>query len=200
MLPDDVLIEIFDLYREEDEDEDNDPHVWGWNILVHVCRRWRHVVFASPIRLDLKTLCTSGPPIKKNLGIWPALPIVIRFYGITNDDEDNIVTVLEHVDRVCKVSLSVTGSELEKISTAMRQTFPMLTDLRIWCDDAQVLPAEFLGGSAPRLQDLLLDGISFPSLPTLLMSTGDLVNLTLYEIPPHEQQQAKIIYSHQKCV
>ena len=97
MLPDDVLIEIFDLYREEDEDEDDDLHVWGWNILVHVCRRWRQVVFGSTLRLDLKILCTNGTPVRKNLGIWPALPIVMRyvpFEGITNDDEDNIVTAL----------------------------------------------------------------------------------------------------------
>ena len=184
MLPDDVLIEIFDLYREEDEDEDNGFDVWGWIILVHVCRRWRQVVFASPLRLDLKILCTSGPPIKKNLGIWPALPIVIRYDKITDDNEGNIVTALEHVDRVCKVNLDVTGSELGKISTAMQQTFPMLTTLIIVSDDEQFLPAKFLGGSAPCLQSIYLTGISFLALPTLLLSTSDLVSLELFNIPP----------------
>ena len=191
MLPDDVLIEIFDLYREEDEDEneneDDYPYVWGWNILVRVCRRWRQVVFASPLRLDLKILCKSGTPVRKNLGIWPALPIVIKYIDrrITNGDEDNIVTALEHVDRVCKVWLGGRDSELERISTAMRKSFPVLTDLRIWCDDAPVLPAEFLGGSAPRLQEINLNGISFPALLTLLLSTSDLVSLELYNIPPY---------------
>ena len=77
MLPDDVLIEVFDFYREEYEDENLDILVWGWIILVHICRSWRQVVFASPIHLDLKILCTSGTPVRKNIGIWPALPIVI---------------------------------------------------------------------------------------------------------------------------
>ena len=188
-LLDDVLLEIFDLYREEDEDENDEPDVWGWNTLVHVCRRWRQIVFASPLRLDLKILCTSGTPVRKNLGIWPALPIVIDYSEITNDDEDNMVTALEHVDRVCKVDLGVTGSGLEKISTAMRQTFPNLAVLFIWWRDAPVLPAslpaEFLGGSAPRLQTIQLGGISFPALPTLLLSTSDLVSLELYNIPPN---------------
>ena len=157
-LLDDVLLEIFDLYREEDEDENDEPDVWGWNTLVHVCRRWRQIVFASPLRLDLKILCTSGTPVRKNLGIWPALPIVIDYSEIANDDEDNIVTALKHVDRVCKVDIGVTGSGLEKISTAMRQTFPNLAVLFIWWRDAPVLPAslpaEFLGGSAPRIQTI----------------------------------------------
>ena len=186
MLPDNVLLEVFDLYHEDiKEDGYEDVHygLWSWSILVHVCRRWRHVVFGSPIRLDLKILCKSGPPIKRNLGIWPALPIVISCYEITNDDEDNIVTALEHVDRVCKVSLNVWGSELEKVSTAMRQTFPMMTYLYIESHDSPVLPAEFLGGSAPRLHDINLRGISFPALPTLLLSTSDLVSLKLHNIP-----------------
>ena len=194
MLTDDVLIEIFDLYCEEDKDEneneDNYPYVWSWNILVHVCRRWRQVVFASPLRLDLKILCTNGTPFRKNLEIWPGLPIVIRYFRdrIGNDDEDNVVAALEHVDRVCEVRLGVTGSELGKISTAMRQTFPMLTRLNIESpvdsDNASVLPTEFLGGSAPHLQTIYLEGISFLALPTLLLSTSDLATLILHNIPP----------------
>ena len=182
VLPDDLLLEIFDFYKECDEF--GIPVVKDWDVLVHVCRRWRQVVFGSPLRLDLKILFTSGTPVRKNLGHWPALPIGIKCSEITNDDEDNILTALQHVDRVCKVSLDVTGSEMEKISTAMRQTFPMLTNLFIGSDDSPVLPSEFLGGSAPRLQTIHLKGISFPALPTLLLSTSDLVDLNLEDIPP----------------
>jgi hypothetical protein len=47
ILPDDALLEIFDFYLGETE--------WTnrWHILVHVCRRWRLVVFGSPRRLNL---------------------------------------------------------------------------------------------------------------------------------------------------
>ena len=189
ILPDEVLLEIFDIYHEEDGDN-NGYFGWNWDILVHVCRKWRQVVYASPHRLGLKIICSPGTPVKKDLDIWPALPIEIyySFCGITTDDQDNIIAALKHLDRVCEVSFDVTDSKLEKISTAMRQTFPMLARLHIDSlvdsDNSPVLPADFLGGSAPRLHDIYLRGISFPALPTLLLSTSDLVTFDLRHVPP----------------
>ena len=46
-----------------------------------------------------------------------------------------------------------------------------------------VLPRGFLGGSAPRLQELHLEDI-LPDLPKFLLSTCDLVTLKLSRIPP----------------
>ena len=46
-----------------------------------------------------------------------------------------------------------------------------------------VIPSGFLGGSAPCLQLLRLDGVAFPSLPILLPSTSDLVDHYLGNIP-----------------
>ena len=46
-----------------------------------------------------------------------------------------------------------------------------------------ILTASFLGGSAPSLEEICISGIPFPSLPTLLLSTSDLVVLRLYDIP-----------------
>ncbi|KAH9171718.1 hypothetical protein EDB89DRAFT_1969740 [Lactarius sanguifluus] len=64
--------------------------------------------------LDLKILCTYGTPVRKNLGIWPAFPIIIRYSShmilMTRNDEDNIISALEHRDRVCDVSLDVLRS------------------------------------------------------------------------------------------
>ena len=152
MLSNDVLLEIFDFYK---EDDDYDFDVWNWDILVHVCRRWRQVVFESPFRLDLRIVYTSRTPVMKNLGIWPALPIVIH-RRITTDDEDNIIAAPEHVDCVCDIKLSVMVSELERITTAMQKPFPVLTSLFIHTRDlyAPVLPAEVLGRSAPCLQEI----------------------------------------------
>ena len=45
------------------------------------------------------------------------------------------------------------------------------------------LPDLFLGGSAPRLEFLWLDGIRFPGLPKLLLSATHLVSLYLENIP-----------------
>ena len=188
MLPENVLLEIFDFYRK------NLPYTlrttWKWHLLVHVCRRWRHVVFASPHRLKLQILCTHRTPVRRNLNIWPAFPIVINYRnsggGITPSDEDNVVAALEQPDRVCYVRLAVMGSQLGKMAAAMREPFPVLTHLHIGSDDgnAPVLPTKFLGASAPHLQKIYLHRIPFPALPKLLLSTNNLVKLELRRIPP----------------
>jgi len=48
---------------------------------------------------------------------------------------------------------------------------------------AVVLPDSFLGGFAPRLQELNLNHIRFPALPKLLLSANYLVDLSLWNIP-----------------
>ena len=55
MVPDDVLLEVFDFYVAGDMySKDRE----AWQTLVHVCRRWRSIVFGSPRRLDLQLVCT----------------------------------------------------------------------------------------------------------------------------------------------
>jgi hypothetical protein len=77
-LPDDVLLEAFGLYL-GDESPYKHWKIDEWHTLVHVCRRWRHLVFASPRCLNLRLCCTTGRPVvRKMLDIWPALPIEIR--------------------------------------------------------------------------------------------------------------------------
>ncbi|KAN0130345.1 hypothetical protein V8E53_011687 [Lactarius tabidus] len=170
ILPSDVLLEIFDFCK---RNCDTFLPVWKWHLLVHVCRRWRQVVFASPRRLNLQILCTYGTPVKENLGIWPAFPIVIDLYsmtGIPPDDEENVVAALgsKHLDRV------------------MQEPCPVLKHLQITSEDrnAPELPAKFLGGSAPNLREVSLYGIPYPTLPALLWSAIDLVELDLRKIPP----------------
>jgi hypothetical protein len=188
MLPDDVLLAIFDFcHWQEDFWYITE---WEWLLLVHVCRRWRQIIFESPHRLNLQILCTHRTPVRKNLGIWPVLPIAIdyRYSGrsLTPNDEDNLIAALEHPDRICYLRLNVTGSQLEKMVTLMQEPFPVLTRLNISSADgnASVLPAEILGVSAPCLQEIRLYGIPFPALPTLLLSASDLVELVLHQIPP----------------
>ena len=168
--------------------------VLEWHKLIHVCRRWRQIIFSSPRRLDLYLLCTSGTPVRKNLGLWPAFPIIIDHVNYPNysskifspDDEDNIIAALEHPDRVRCLKLPVTSLLLGKVATVAQQVFPMLTQLRLSSNNDEnvpVLPSAFLGGSAPLLQDIHLEGIPFPTLPTLLPSATDLVVLHLHGIP-----------------
>jgi hypothetical protein len=72
---------------------------------------------------------------------------------------------------------------LEELSAAMQVPFPELTDLVLWSDGEVALPDSFLGGSVPRLRYLYFDGILFPGLPKLLLSTNRLVKLFLWNIP-----------------
>jgi hypothetical protein len=188
MLPGDVFLRIFDFCRNDD------PFffpVWDWHLLVHVCRRWRQIIFASPHSLNLKILCTHKTPVRKHLGVWPAFPIVIdyrNYLNLTPDDEDNIVAALdsEHLDRVCFVGLHISGLRLGKIAAVMQGPFPVLACLLIALQDGygSVLPSEFLGGSAPHLQRISFYDVSYPALPTFLLSARNLVELELRSISP----------------
>lgn len=161
-----------------------------WHTLVHVCRRWRKIVFASPHRLNLRILCKSGSPVRKNLCIWPALPILTEYpyleRGITPSDEENIVAALKHHDRVCFIVLEATSSQWEKMASVMQKPSLLLTYLIVSSEDGNVPvpPTEFLGGSAPCLETIEFCGIPFPALPTLLLSASTLVRLHLSKIPP----------------
>ena len=198
MLPDDILIEIFDFYVDEDIGEDfRKQRIQDWMTLVHVCRRWRSVVFQSPRRLNLRLFCTPNTPPNETLGIWPPLPLVI-IDNYENLNVDNTIAALEHNDRVCQITLRCCSYlRLEDImdSAAMQKPFPELTHLGIamtdgfdWPDngnahDGPILPDSFLGGSAPSLRSLELYRIPFPALPNLLLSATHLVKLELYDIP-----------------
>ena len=154
---------------------------------MHVCRRWRGLVFASPRRLDVRLVCTAGTSVRDTVDIWPALPLDIQD-DITTKRVDNIISVLKLKDRVCKIDLDgVTKSKMEEICTVMREPFPDLTDLRLGADPeldtVPPLPDSFLGGSGHRLRSLTLEFIPFPALPKLVLSARHLVLLHLHAIP-----------------
>jgi F-box-like len=183
VLPDDLLLAIFDFCV--DGNAFTKKEMETWQSLVHVCRRWRSIVFESPRRLKLQLVCTTKTPARDTLDVWPSLPLLVRDSAYLTTGLDNIIASLEHSDRVCQINLmGVPGYHLEKISAAMQEPFPELIHLLLWSHGtAAVLPDSFLGGSAPRLQLFWLDGIPFPSLPKLLSSATHLVTLHLVDIP-----------------
>jgi F-box-like len=183
-LPDEVLLVTFDFFV--DEDAKNKKEVEAWQSLVHVCRRWRSVVFGSPCRLNLRLVCGANTPVRDTLDVWPPLPLVISGSAYQTNSEDNIIAVLERSDRVCQIDLRGSSfSPMEDVMAAMQQPFPELTDLVIKTPfgTATDLPDSFLGGSSPRLRRLKLYGVPFPGLPKLLLSTTHLVDLHLCYIP-----------------
>jgi F-box-like len=184
VLPDDVLLEIFDFCMRVYPSYGVKLEVESWQSLVHVCRRWRNVIFGSPLRLNLQLHCTPATPARNTLDVWPALPLIVKG-SITLSGTDNVITVLEQSNRVCQVNLTLTGRQLEKVLAPMQVPFPELTSLRLISDGETlpVIPDLFLDGSAPRLRFFTLDGIPFPGLPKLLLSANHLVDLWLTNIP-----------------
>ena len=188
MLSDDILIEIFDFYVDEDLDEDwKRERRMDWMTLVHVCRRWRGLVFQSPRRLNLRLVCTPKLPLSD---IWPPLPLVVLdtpHDGTTG--LNNIVAALEHNDRVSQIKLDCSSfPTLENVANMAAMQKPFLDLTHLWLgtfiNDGPTLPDSFSGGSAPRLRSLVLIRIPFPALPNLLLSATHLVQLNLHDIPP----------------
>ena len=184
-LPDEVLLAIFDFFVYKDAIITKE--VEAWQSLVHVCRRWRSIVFGSPRRLNLRLVCGGlKMPARDTLDVWPPLPLVIQ-HGIyqTDKDRDSLITILKCRDRVCQICLYDMNLPWEQVMATMKEPFPELTSLLLGsvCTRATVLSDSFLGGSASRLRIFHLDGISFPGLPKLLLSATHLVEIRLYNIP-----------------
>ena len=183
LLPDDILLEIFDFYVDMSSEYGGNYAMKSWQLLVHVCRRWRSIVFVSPRRLDLKLFCTLETPAKDTPDVWPALPLIIEDTLTSSSSTDNVIIALGQSNRVCEVAFK--GWKLGEVLPAMQVPFPELTYLQLWSEDETpvVIPDSFLGGFAPRLQTLTLKSVSFPGLPKLLLSATHLVYLSLYDIP-----------------
>jgi F-box-like len=187
ILPDDILLCIFYVYV-------NGPYKREeWRTLVHVCRRWRTLVFGSPHHLNLQLFCSIRTPVLAMLDIWPALPIVVHQHYFRKQKLGNLIAAIKHYDRVCQIDLGTFFDiwQLERIVSVMQEPFPVLTFLSLTSglldgtiDGANlIIPNSFLGGSAPRLEHLHLNDIPFPGLPKLVSSATDLVYLELRNIP-----------------
>ena len=184
MLPDEVLLAIFDFYL--DPDLFTKEQIEAWRSLVQVCRRWRSVVFASPCRLDLRLFCRPGTP-RDILDVWPAIPFLIWDDDGLRQDSDNFITLLKQSDRVCQIHvIDITSSHvLENLLEAMQKPLPRLTNLTLWSHRTMPdIPDSFLGGSAPHLRYLSLKRIPFPGLLKLLLSATNLICLDLSGTPP----------------
>ena len=177
---DEVLLKIFRYYL--------DAFPRFWPRLVHVCRKWRQIVFASQRALHLRLFCTHRTPVLKTLDCWPALPIVLHYGGApaldppTPNDEDNIMAAMKHPDRVSSISLTVTSSLLEKLS-ATERLFSELEELVLLSQGSVrlTLPNAFRWGVC--LRTLHLTGAAIPALPELLSPSKGLIDLQIHKIP-----------------
>jgi hypothetical protein len=109
------------------------------------------------------------------------LPLLIEDF-VTEELVDSILG-LKHRIRLIHLASSSKATN-KRLYTAMQVPFPELENLHLSCGGpyGPVVPDLFLGGSAPRLRNLDLDGIPFPGLPKLLLSATHLVRLRLNDI------------------
>jgi hypothetical protein len=145
-LPDKVLLDIFHYFL------DGSPR--HWPTLVHICRKWRRIVFASQHALHLRLLCTHGTPVQKTLDCWPAsLPIVVEYGGSPGldapapEDEHNTIAALEQSNRVRSISLTVTSSLRERLF-AISGSFSELEDLVLLSRESEQLILPYFFGGA----------------------------------------------------
>jgi hypothetical protein len=160
---------------------------------MHICRKWRRIVFDSQRALQLRLFFTHGTLVLKTLECWPTLPIIVQYGGLpaldppAPEDEDDIVAALGQSDFVTSISLTVTRPLVEKLS-AIERPFLVLEDLVLLFsnDMRQAFPDAFRWG--PRLRRLHLTGIQVgvtihtQVLFERLYSSKNLVDLRLHEV------------------
>lgn len=191
-LPEDVLLDTFDAYRQLFKLSPNYENTWnsryGWFKLTHVCRSWRRLVHLSPSRLQVHLLFTprrsSRGTILKSL---PPLPILIDYCAESwNEKQERfILAAIRQRSRVREIGLRRADVDMPKLFRALScgHPFPELEGLRILSsylsDQGLIFPSTFLSGSVSCLQRLTLQDVEPRCLSPLLSSTTGLVELSL---------------------
>ena len=200
-MPDEVLLEIFDTYRQGIDAYD---HLWRkkyvWLGLAHVCRRWRAVMFASSSRLDLSITVGPHKPAHIKAILASPLPISIEYECFHGDTTGSALwrmrAALRHHDRVREISFGGPNFHGDRIRTermgvffgkfirATSYHFPALESLVLYFlyDHEPDIPPTFLRGpdqSDLRLQRLRLYEAPLASISGLLLSATALTDLTL---------------------
>src|SRR5712675_2973401 len=182
-LPNELLLHVFSFHRLLSS-KGNRPSsaTWRWYILAHVCQRWRDLIFSSLHHLEAHLIVPRKSP-KTPLDSWPSIPISVWYPSngyMSKDQIADVVSALEHSDRIREIRLPMTMGRLFWTSIG-NKSFPELEHLTLCGPHSITLPHEFFGGSTPhpRLRSILLIGFHLPALPKLLLSSRGLVSLHL---------------------
>jgi hypothetical protein len=193
-LPAEVLLDIFNLYRESLYDYQWTER-YAWVNLAHVCRNWRTVVFAHPSHLNL--CITVGPRKPNHIETILSGPFQILIdYKYINKDIDRSFTsnppalrrlhaALKHPDRVRGITFEGTSAGFDKFFEATNCPFPVLESLLLSpaLGYELKLPDTFLRGpdlcDLRHLRCLKLYSYSLPPICGFLSSTAALTDLDL---------------------
>ena len=199
-----MLLEIFDCYRQDINSYD---YQWGekhvWINLVHVCSKWRTVVFASYVRLDLGVLVGPKKPGHIKTILSGPLPISIDYQHIYEPITGSALwrmraTLKHHPDRVRKITFQGKRANFDKFFELTNRAFPVLDTLSLhFCGPYVKIPDTFLRGpdlsdlhhDLRHLRHLELTGVSRVSLPPIskfLLSATALTDLVLHFDNSHQ--------------
>ena len=195
ILPEDVLLEIFDAYRHLYKIQPDYEALWnsrdGWFKLTHVCLRWRRVVFLASSRLHLHLLFTPHRSSRATvLRCLPRFPFLVdyRTASWTKKEQNLALAAIRHRGRVRGIALR--NPFPVTLLCALTHPFPELESLEICSTQHEVLlPSMILLGSAPSLRQFTLWDIAPRCISPLLSSATGLVELALtlrvaYRGPP----------------
>ncbi|KAI0267617.1 hypothetical protein BGY98DRAFT_1142321 [Russula aff. rugulosa BPL654] len=161
-LPDEVLLEIFDSFRQSVDPYDQK---WrkehSWLNLAHVCGKWRAIMFASTTRLDLGITVGPEKPGHIKTILSGSLPIFLDYRcqdrGLYDLNELEEITgsalwrmravLKHHPDRVREITLEGEWPSFNKFFKMTNCAFPMLESLYLgFFFPKPNIPATFLGG------------------------------------------------------
>ena len=209
-LSEDILLEIFDAYRQLYESNPRYENIWnsiyGWFKLTHVCRSWRRLVHLSPSRLHVHLLLTPRRSSKAiMLRGLPPFPILVdyRHAKWTKREMGLALTAIGH--HGCVRGISLRGKpfrDMAKIFKALNRPFPDLESLQIFSSYGHnfvMLPTTFLLGSSPCLRRLKLQDVDPRCLSSLLSSVSGLVELSLsIRVPLNTLPEESLIVNLQR--
>ena len=189
ILPEDVLLEIFDAYRQDMELSPRYENIWnsrdGWFKLAHVCSSWRRLVLSSPAILHLHLLFTprrsSMVTMLKQL---PPFPILVDYRTASWMERKDNLALAAISDRSRVRGFALRTQYMNKVCRALSHPFPELESLEILSffprdHEVLILPTNFLSGSIPHLRRLTLRKVSPGCLSPLLSSATGLEELNL---------------------
>jgi len=186
-LPDSVLLEIFDSFRQSLQHECNYERVWnsnkGWFKLAHVCLEWWEVVLTSPSRLHMQLVFTEHRRARASaIKPLPPLPIIVDYQSGCVAPLRRMVSALKYPDRVCRIAFMVPRTIPKELLAAMNKPFPALDSLELSCValfSSSFLPP-FLKVQPLHLQRLKFTGKAYKfSCQILSYTILSLIDLTL---------------------
>jgi hypothetical protein len=193
-LPAEVLLGIFNLYRESLYDYQW-TEKYAWINLAHVCKKWRTVVFAYPSHLNLCITVGPGKPNHIETILSGPFQILIDYKYINKDIDRNFTSnppalrrlhaAHRYPNRVRGITFEGTRAGFDKLFEVTNCPFPVLESLFLSPAHGYdlKLPDTFLRG--PDLCDLRhlrrvkLYSYSLPPICRFLSSTAALTDLDL---------------------